>query len=299
MAQNMTRSVYGDDNPPIQDDLIKRVDVTIIKDNPYQSHFRAVPRTSEEKEREREFLTRLAESIRRGELYHPLMLTKTPDGDIRLVSGTARRDAHLLAMKLFPKEADRFRYARSIVVDNLAEDEWMLRSYEENSIRRQLDPIKEAEYFQFLKDKRGMTQREIAQLLGISEALVSSRLALLSEPSIKTAVETGELSVKTAREKVWKMHREKKIPKSDAPSGSHPPLRQYAASTRGATTNSERLPSYVEDLKRLAAELDSLAQKIYAVGRHLTTSDPVLTQIPSILKRLDRSLGLVRKTIRL
>ncbi|HAL62052.1 MAG TPA: hypothetical protein DCP08_06565 [Chloroflexi bacterium] len=193
------KSVYGDQPPAIEDELIKRVDVTLIKDNPYQWIFRAQPRTPEQRQEERSFLVRLAESIRRGELYHPLMVTKTREGEIRLVSGTARRDAHLLAMEIFPEEADRFRYVRCIFVDNLTVDEWMMRTYEENSIRRPIDPIKEAEFFQLLRDERGLTQREIAHMLGISEAQVSSRLLLLTDQEVRQAVERGELSATAAR----------------------------------------------------------------------------------------------------
>lgn len=196
------KSVYGDEPPAIEDELIKRVNVTLIKDNPYQRMFRDQPRTPEQRQEERSFLVRLAESIRRGELYHPLMVTKTKVGEIRLVSGTARRDAHLLAVEMFPEEADRFRYVRCIFVDNLTVDEWIMRTYEENSIRRPLDPIKEAEFFQFLKEQRELTQQEIAHMLGISEAQVSSRLLLLSDQEVRQAVERGELSASAARDLV-------------------------------------------------------------------------------------------------
>ena len=196
------KSIYGDGSSPIEDELIKRVDVTLIRDNPYQWMFRDQPHTADETQEERSFLVRLAESIRRGELYHPLMVTKTREGEIRLVSGTARRDAHLLAMEMFPEEADRFRYVRCIFVDDLTADEWMMRTYEENSIRRPIDPIKEAEFFQFLKDERRLTQREIAHLLGISEGQVSSRLLLLTDEEVRQAVERRELSATAARDLV-------------------------------------------------------------------------------------------------
>jgi len=196
------KSVYGDEPPAIEDELIKRVDVTLIRDNPYQGMFRDQPHTADERQEERSFLVRLAESIRRGELYHPLMVTKTREGEIRLVSGTARRDAHLLAMEMFPEEADRFRYVRCIFVDDLTADEWIIRTYEENSIRRPIDPIKEAEFFQFLKEQRGLTQREIAHMLGVSEGQVSSRLLLLTDEGVRQAVERGELTATAARDLV-------------------------------------------------------------------------------------------------
>lgn len=204
------KSVYGDQPPAIEDELIKRVDVTLIKDNPYQGMFRDQPRTADETQEEKSFLARLAESIRRGELYHPLMVTKTREGEIRLVSGTARRDAHLLAMEIFPEEADRFRYVRCIFVDDLTADEWMMRTYEENSIRRPIEPIKEGEFFQFLKDERGLAQREVARMLGISEAQVSSRLLLLKDQEVREAVERRELSATAARDVVRASRRKAK-----------------------------------------------------------------------------------------
>lgn len=217
------KSVYGDEPPVIEDELIKRVDVTLIKDNPNQGMFRDRPRTPDETQEERSFLVRLAESIRRGELYHPLMVTKTREGEIRLVSGTARRDAHLLAMEMFPEEADRFRYVRCIFVDDLTADEWIMRTYEENSIRRPIDPIKEAEFFQFLKDERGLSQREIGRMLGISEAQVSSRLLLLADEEVKGAVETGELSATAARDLVRASRRKVKTRGGESDRGTKVP----------------------------------------------------------------------------
>lgn len=93
-----------------KEERIKRVDVTLIRDNPFQLQFRRKPATLEEKEEERKFLLRLAESIRTRDLFHLLVFAQTKDGEIRLVSGTARRDALLLAMKQFPEEKERFRY---------------------------------------------------------------------------------------------------------------------------------------------------------------------------------------------
>lgn len=79
----------------------------------------------------------------------------------------------------------------------------MLRTYEENSIGREMDPAREAEYFHHLKTELRFTQREIVGYLGISEAQVSSRLALLGDTDLARRVERGELSATAARQEVW------------------------------------------------------------------------------------------------
>ncbi len=252
-----TKSVYGDQPPAIEDELIKRVDVTLIKDNPYQGMFRDQPRTAGESQEERSFLLRLAESIRRGELYHPLMVTKTREGEIRLVSGTARRDAHLLAMEIFPEEADRFRYVRCIFVHDLTADEWMMRTYEENSIRRPLDPIKEAEFFQFLKEQRGLTQQEIAYTLGISEAQVSSRLLLLTDEEVRQAVQSGGLSATAARDLVRASRRKAKAREGAASRGRKVPGPPFGAPEGGAE---EELATWKQRLLREMKRLETLLE---------------------------------------
>ncbi len=278
-----TKSVYGDQPPAIEDELIKRVDVTLIEDNPYQGMFRDQPRTADETQEERSFLVRLAESIRRGELYHPLMVTKTTEGEIRLVSGTARRDAHLLAVEMFPEEADRFRYVRCIFVDDLTADEWIMRTYEENSIRRPLEPVKEAEFFQFLKEERGLTQQEIAHMLGISGAQVSSRLLLLTDEKVRQAVERGELSATAARDVVRASRRKAKAREGAGHSGREVREPACGAAEGGAE---EELVTWKQ---RLLQEMERLETLLEAPGTGAGRGEVVGdTWTEELLQALDR-----------
>lgn len=68
----------------------------------------------------------------------------------------------------------------------------------ENKVRLELSPMEEAVAFQDLID-RGMTQREIAQPLGISQGTVSKRLLLLTLPTeLQAAVADGRVTLQDA-----------------------------------------------------------------------------------------------------
>lgn len=289
------KSVYGDEPPAIEDELIKRVAVTLIKDNPYQGMFRDQPRTADETQEERSFLVRLAESIRRGELYHPLMVTKTREGEIHLVSGTARRDAHLLAMEMFPEEADRFRYVRCIFVDDLTADEWIMRTYEENSIRRPLDPIKEAEFFQFLKEQRGLTQQEIAHMLGISDAQVSSRLLLLTDDEVRRAVERGELSATAARDLVRASRRKAKAREGAAHRGGKVREPPCGAPEGGAE---QELATWKQRLLREMKWLETLLEGPgTGEGRGKLVGDAWIEELLQALERIELCLLRIKTVV--
>jgi ParB family chromosome partitioning protein len=70
----------------------------------------------------------------------------------------------------------------------------------ENLQRAQLNALEEAEGYQSLADRFGMTQEEIAQAVGKNRSTVANMLRLLKlPPSIRKRVRGGELSMGHAR----------------------------------------------------------------------------------------------------
>lgn len=142
----------------------------------------------------------LTESIREHGLLQPLVLTH----DLVLVCGHRRLAACRRAgltdvpctLREFESDADRFS---AMIAENVH--------------RRHLSPLEEGRAFERLMEEReGMTQREVAGLIGKSEFYVSQRLSVLELPlAIQMKVHEGEMSLNEAVEKRRK------------PRGSRPP----------------------------------------------------------------------------
>lgn len=69
----------------------------------------------------------------------------------------------------------------------------------ENIVREDLDPIEEAEAFRKLMADEGLSQRQLADRLGISQGRVAQRVKLLELPEgVRARVEMGELAASSA-----------------------------------------------------------------------------------------------------
>lgn len=65
----------------------------------------------------------------------------------------------------------------------------------ENCVRLELKPVEQARAFKTLLDRRGMTQRELADRLAIGQASIARALALLGLPDqVQTAVDAGAIA---------------------------------------------------------------------------------------------------------
>lgn len=91
------------------------------------------------------------------------------------------------------------------VVDIVVNDEQVTSMYEvmlvENTQRRELSPLREAEAMREALNKSGVSRRELARRIGKSHVYVAQRLALMGLiPELQRALEAGELKVELARE---------------------------------------------------------------------------------------------------
>jgi ParB/RepB/Spo0J family partition protein len=127
------------------------------------------PRTSTERSQ----LAELEESIRRHGVLQPVLVTSDGEGRYRLIAGH-RRVAAATAAGLTEIPA----IVRPVADDTRGLDLALV----ENMARQDLNPVEEAVAFQRLVDG-GLTRKGVAQALGVSQKLVTERLALLELPA--------------------------------------------------------------------------------------------------------------------
>lgn len=132
----------------------------------------------------------LARSIKESGVLQPILVTR--DGErFRILAGERRtRAARLAGLTRVPV----------LVREGLEDRDHLLLALVENLQRRDLTAIEEAEGYQHLKDKFGMTQEEIAERVGKDRTTVANAMRLLKLPAeIRTQVEDGLLTAGHAR----------------------------------------------------------------------------------------------------
>ena len=131
-------------------------------------------------------LDELAASIREHGVLQPLLVRPTPDaaGAYQIVAGERRwRAAQLADLDTLPG-----------IVRDVDDAAMELLGLLENIQRADLNAADEAEAFRNLMERRGLSTRELGDLIGKSHAHVVQRLRLLDNPDITEAVRSGALS---------------------------------------------------------------------------------------------------------
>ena len=168
--------------PPSQETEVQRIPVGSIVPNPLQ------PR-QEFSEQE---LSELVDSIRENGLLQPLLVRPDPARGERfqLVAGERRfRSIQRLDWTDVP-----------VVVREMSDEALLVLALVENLQREQLGPLEEADGYQALVDRFGMTQEEVARAVGKDRSTVANMLRLLKlPPSIRKMLQRNELSMGHAR----------------------------------------------------------------------------------------------------
>ncbi|MBR6748098.1 MAG: ParB/RepB/Spo0J family partition protein [Clostridia bacterium] len=165
--------------PVISDKGPMTLRVSLIQPNPNQ------PRRSFDEES----LAALAESIKEHGLIQPIAVRK--DGEkYRIIAGERRwRACRMAGLKEIPAvvlEADELKTLELALVENLQ--------------REDLNPIEEAESFQTLISRFGLTQEDAGRRVGRSRPAVANALRLLTLPEdLQKLVRDGQLSAGHAR----------------------------------------------------------------------------------------------------
>ncbi len=134
-------------------------------------------------------LAELAESIKQHGIVQPLVV-RQKDNDYELVVGQRRLEAaRILGLERVP-----------VIVNALEDIEMVQVALIENLQREDLDAIEEAEAYSRLIDEFGMTQEELAKVLGRSRPTITNTIRLLNlSPNVQENVSRGTISMGHAR----------------------------------------------------------------------------------------------------
>lgn len=134
-----------------------------------------------------EYLKLLMKSLREDGQLHPITVRPLPDGRYEIIDGLHRVEA---AKRLGWKDIE----ANVISVDDLEAKFLALKA---NLVRRNLEPVQEGELIYRIMVKHKLTEKQVAEKLGVSVEWVSKRLALVLKvhEEVRKLVAEGKLSL--------------------------------------------------------------------------------------------------------
>lgn len=171
---------------------------SLFSDNTSEVQVKKTLRTSEiEPNREQprkkfsdEAITSLADSIREHGMLQPILVRPLSTGGYQIVAGERRwRAARMLGLDEVP-----------VNIRELSDSESMQIAIIENLQRENLNPVEEANGYNELIEKYGMTQDKVAKMVGRSRSSVANAIRILTLPeSVLDMLEKGDLSVGHAK----------------------------------------------------------------------------------------------------
>ncbi len=166
---------------------------SLFSDNSSNVQVKSTLRTSEiEPNREQprkhfsnEAISTLADSIRDHGMLQPIVVRPLDTGGYQIVAGERRwRAARMLGLDEVP-----------VIIKEISDSETMQIAIIENLQRENLNPVEEANGFNELIEKYGMTQEQVGKMVGKSRSAVANSIRLLGlPPRVLTMVENGDLS---------------------------------------------------------------------------------------------------------
>ncbi|WP_271004640.1 ParB/RepB/Spo0J family partition protein [Listeria seeligeri] len=161
-------------NIDTNEETVQNIPLKEIKPNPYQ------PR----KIFDTKAINELRDSIKIHGVLQPIILRNTAKGYEIVVGERRFRAAKEAKLKEIPA-----------VVRDLTEEEMMELSVIENLQREDLSPLEEAESYQFLMKKLGLTQAKLAERVGKSRPYIANFVRLLTLPEeVQVMLRDGTLS---------------------------------------------------------------------------------------------------------
>ncbi|EKZ4601721.1 ParB/RepB/Spo0J family partition protein [Listeria monocytogenes] len=161
-------------NVDTNEETVQNIAIKDIKPNPYQ------PR----KIFDTKAINELRDSIKNHGVLQPIILRNTDKGYEIVVGERRFRAAKEAKLKEIPA-----------VVRDLTEEEMMELSVIENLQREDLSPLEEAESYQFLMKKLGLTQAKLAERVGKSRPYIANFVRLLTLPEeVQVMLRDGSLS---------------------------------------------------------------------------------------------------------
>lgn len=137
-----------------------------------------------------EAITSLAESIREHGMLQPILVRPLSIGGYQIVAGERRwRAARMLGLDEVP-----------VNIRELSDIQTMQIAVIENLQRESLNPVEEANGYCELIEKYGMTQEQVAKMVGRSRSAIANSIRILSLPdTVLYMLETGSLSIGHAK----------------------------------------------------------------------------------------------------
>ncbi len=171
---------------------------TLFSDNTNEVQVKKTLRTSEiepNRDQPRKFfsdeaITALADSIREHGMLQPILVRPMPTGGYQIVAGERRwRAARMLGLDEVP-----------VNIRELSDIEAMQIAIIENLQRENLNPVEEANGYNELIEKFGMTQDKVAKMVGRSRSAIANAVRLLTLPvPVLKMLENGQLSAGHAK----------------------------------------------------------------------------------------------------
>ena len=166
-------------SPETESEGYRMVSTDLLKPNPSQprKHF------------EQSALEELAESIRENGVIQPLIV-REENGGFEIVAGERRwRAAKMAKLEKLP-----------VVIRTATDQDVAELTLIENIQREDLNPIEEAEAYEKLAERFGLTHEEIAKKTGKNRSVVTNQLRLLRlSENTKKALVSGSITVGHAR----------------------------------------------------------------------------------------------------
>jgi ParB/RepB/Spo0J family partition protein len=147
----------------------------------------------------------LADTIERDGLLQPLLVREggaaRTDGKRKFFLAAGERRYMAIGI-LIKRGSTKFRQGVEVKLTKGNERELRRKSIVENLQREDPPALEQAQAFKEYMEEYSLTQSQFAKEFGVSEPLVSQRLALLTKaiPEVREAVEKGQLSATHARE---------------------------------------------------------------------------------------------------
>jgi len=132
----------------------------------------------------------LVSSVKESGIIQPIVVRRLREGGYEIIAGERRwRAAQAAGLKTVP-----------VVIRDAADRDTAELSIIENIQRSELNPLEEAEGFQILQDKFGLSQEDISSRVGKDRSTITNSLRLLkSIPAVKKHLASRELSAGHAR----------------------------------------------------------------------------------------------------
>lgn len=141
-------------------DSISEIRISLLEPNPDQ------PRKTFDEEQ----LKVLSESIKKHGMIQPIIVKSENNGFYRIIAGERRwRAAKLCGLTTVP-----------VIVRNYEEQNAAEVALIENLQREDLNPIEEAEGYNYLIEKFGLTQEQVGEKVGKSRSAIANAIRLLS-----------------------------------------------------------------------------------------------------------------------